>query len=406
LANTNQGGGGITTPAAPQAEGALGLAQREAAVDAQAAAGLTRLEAIFGEAKLQKILDWVDPNEMNAFLRVLDDPAFTPQTVQSLGNEFFKGLARSPEALDFARIYGRDMLILFYRRYGRAWSNPLFDAMLKAMAHPDAATPEGLTGLIDQMKVAKDKKALDKILGILPPPAPAKPAKATKATMGIDRSHSSWKAFRADAVVDAKAHGETLTPDELDIRADLEMVRDRAKRGDLAKLSYADKVSILNRFDELAKQSKMGTGPINGKRGDLAEAMFNPDYGKTRYAFKDKKAFNLKEVPKDQRNTYTKPDYRHEEGGVVEWVELKSDLIDGGPKSGDVYTSGRDAAHTYVKHAITDAPDLPPGNQYSIHFIRDPGAATRKAMRLILLADGSPIYRVKFGDGPWEPRPP
>jgi hypothetical protein len=204
--------------------------------------------------------------------------------------------------------------------------------------------------------------------------------------------------------VDAQAHGETLTPDELDIRADLEMVRDRAKRGDLAKLSYADKVSILNRFDELAKQSKMATGPINGKRGDLAEALFNPDYGKARYAFKGGKAFNLKDVPKDKRNTYTKPDYRHEEGGVVEWVELKSDLIDQGPKSGDVYTSGKAAANEYVKHAKTDAPDLPPGDKYSMHFIRDPGPETRQAMLDILFAPDSPIYRVKFGET-WYTRP-
>jgi hypothetical protein len=406
LANTTNQGGGITTPAAPQAEGALGLAQREAAVDAQAAAGLARLEAIFGEGKLQKILGWVDENEIQAFLRTINDGMFDPKTVKSLGNKFFMGLGQSSDAMEFARTYGRDLLVHFYRTFGSVWSDPLADAIQKAMASLSAATPEARATLIGEMLAANNKKALNNILGILPPPKPAQPAKATKATMGIDRSHSSWKAFRADAEVDAQAHGETLTPDELDIRADLEMVRDRAKRGDLAKLSYADKVSILNRFDDLARQSKMGTGPINGKRGDLAEALFNPDYGKTRYAFKDKKAFNLKDVPKDKRNTYTKPDYRHEEGGVVEWVELKSDLIDDGPKPGGVYTSGKAAANLYVKHATTDAPDLPPGDQYSIHFIRDPGEPTRKAMRLILLAPESPIYRVKFGDGPWEPRPP
>ncbi|HEX9990218.1 MAG TPA: hypothetical protein VGE45_17300 [Chloroflexia bacterium] len=389
-------GGGKTTPTA---ETPREVAMREAAADDLAKQGLAKLEKLFGAKKVDDILGAVPKDEMNGFLKTIDDPAFN----QQLGHDFFKGLATRPEAMEFARANGGDLLATFYRRYG--WTTELVDSLRQARAKLDgAATPEARKQMIDAMKAARDKAALDKILGKAPPPKPARPAKATKATMGVDRSHSSWKAFRADAVDDAKAHGETLTPEQLDIRADLEMVRDRAKRGHLDNLGHDSKLSILDRFDELAKQSGMAQGPLNGKRGDLAESLFNPDYGTKRYAFKGGKEFNLKDVPQNQRNAYTKPDYRLDETGVVEWVEQKSDLIDRGTKSGDVFTSGKAAANEYVKHAKSDAPDLPPGDKYSIDFIRDPGPPTRQAMLDILFAADSPVYRVKFGET-WYTRP-
>jgi hypothetical protein len=90
----------------------------------------------------------------------------------------------------------------------------------------------------------------------------------------------------------------------------------------------------------------------------------------------------------------TIPDYAVEHKGAqafTEWVNLKSDAL--------TAENGVGRARAYLMAAKNgEATNLPAGDKYSLHFIRDPGAATRNAMLEVLLANDSPVYRVKFGN--------
>ena len=205
----------------------------------------------------------------------------------------------------------------------------------------------------------------------------------TKKNMGIDRASNTWKTLRQEAEQFAKDHGENLTTDQLDLRADLDQVVDNAKSGRFDKLNHSSKIDILDRYDELAAKSGMPQNWINAKRGNLGEALFLPKRGVKKFTFKGgvEVAWGTKDA--------TVPDYSIPEQGYTEWVNQKSDLIDSGKKSGNVYQAGVAAARSYRTAAVKEAQNLPPGDKYSLDFIRDPGPDTRKAMLDILFAAGS-----------------
>lgn len=365
------------------------VARMEAASDPLAKQGMKQLESFFGNRKLDEILASAKPEDVPLLLRALADPAYNMQ----LGGAFYSGLAAHPEAITFSRTYGGDVLARMYRTYGSRWSPTLEDAIARATTRLEtAASATERTELLDKLRTTTDATKLDVLLGkpVAPPPPP--PVRATKANMGVDRSRASWKAFRVEVEKVALAHGETLTSDKLDLRADLEQVIDAARSGRLDALGHDSRISVLDRFDQLAQQSSMMQTWINAKRGNLSEYLFNPQRGRKKASF-----LSGSEVAWGTKGA-TVPDYFIDQGAYREWVNQKSDLIDSGPKTAGVYASGRAAARTYRLNANLEAGNLPAGAKYSLDFVRDPGPETRKAMLAILLDTGSPIHRVKFGE--------
>ncbi len=372
------------------------LALREAAGDAIAAEGLKRLQTPpasgglgLGGPKADETLANVQPEDMNAFLRALNDPAFN----QQLGADFFAGLGERPDAIGFARDYGADLLAQLYRRYGRQWSPSLVDALGRARSQLEAApTPEARNKLRQDLLAADTLPKVETLLGNPPPPKPPRPSLPTKKDMGIDRSRPLWSTLRAEAQKFATDHGETLTSDQIDLRADGDQVIEAARRGGFDRLGRDSKLDILDRWEALAQKSGMQQTWINNKKGILSEAMFLPKRGLRKMVFKAGV-----EAPWGTTDA-TIPDYSLPQQGHTEWVNMKSDSINSGRKSGDVYQAGTKAATAYRGKAVAEAGNLPKGDKYSLDFIRDPGPETRNAMLKILFGEGSPIHRVKFGD--------
>jgi hypothetical protein len=395
----------LTAPEVPPTREA---ARQAVAGDELAAQGLAWLESIF-QANTDEILATVPPEEMTGFLRTLSDRALG----RELGTGFFKGLAAHPSAMDFARLYGGQALKKFYLKHGRQWSADLRKDLTQAGDLLAAAeNPTARQELLDQMLKARDSRALDKLLG---KPVPAKPRRPRVASTGamVDRTHPSWEVFRSEAERYAGDHKEIpskeypaeqfvkdnrtpLTEAELDLRADLDLVLDGAKRGDLAAYSHDNKLRILDRFDIVASQSRLSTGPANQKRGALSEALFRPADQRNARKPRFQNGVDIVGIEGKKQTDYIVPDYYSDETGVPEWVEQKSDLI-GDPADKRINAAGTAAARLYLKHALADVHHLPAGSRYSIDFVRDPGRATRQAMLDILFSAGSPIYRVKFG---------
>jgi hypothetical protein len=369
------------------------LARMEAKGDELAAEGLKRLESMgLGERRIDEILASAKEKDLNVLLRALADPAYKMQ----IGSAFYTGLAQRPAAMVFARTYGGEVLMRLYRTYGKRWSFELTNIIGRAQAKLEAAkTAKARSELLQKLSTETSAGKVEVLLGKAPLPKPPKPIRATKKTMGVNRAHPSWKAFRVEAEQFAKKHGETLTEEQIDLRADLEQVLQAAKGSRLRKLSHASKVSILDRFDNIATKSRLRTSWANNKRGILSEWLFLPKPAKAKVAFLKGKKVRI--GIKDQ----TIPDYPIEQAGYTEWVNLKSDLIDTGKAVKGVFSSGKAAAKTYRAKAVKEAANLPAGDKYSLDFIRDPGPLTRKAMLDILLATGSSVHRVKFGEGNW-----
>ncbi len=382
-------------PSLERVTAARDVARVEASRDQLAEQGMKRLESFFGNRKLDEILASAKPEEIALFLRALADPLYK----QALGEPFYSGLAARPEAVIFSRTYGGDVLARMYRTYGTRWSATLEDAIARATVRLEgAATATERAELLQKLRSTTDAAKLDVLLGkpVVPPPPP--PVRATKANMGVDRSRNSWKAFRVEVEKFAVAHGETLTSAQLDLRADLEQVIDAARSGRLDALGQASKLSILDRFDQLAQQSGMQQTWINAKRGNLSEYLFNPQRGLRKTSFLRSGAGGSGIKVAWGTKGATVPDYAIDQGTFTEWVNQKSDLIDSGPKTASVYASGRAAARTYRQKADLEAGNLPSGDKYSVDFVRDPGPETRKVMLTILKDAGSPVHRVKFGE--------
>ncbi len=384
-------------PDAARVAAARDAANAAVAIDPKAAEGLERLAEIFGKLRIDEILAAVPPGYMGAFLHMMADPVLTAGVGKAAGGEFFISMARSPDAIRFARRYGVDLLLNLYRR------TTTMEELAGVLADVDArvqADPAGTKSFVDDLKAAKTPDELAKTLGKEKAKPPKKPVvRATKKTLHVDRSRKEWTTVREEQRREAEDHGQTLSDEELDLRADCELFFLDAKNGRFRRFGRTSKLKFLDAFDAVAKRSKMPQSWINAHRGILGEALFNPDYGKPKDAF-----IGGKKVVGKLPAGATIPDYKLPHPAFTEYVNQKSDLIDQGPKDADVFKSGTAAARRYLDVAKGtptspgEATNLPTGDRYSLDFVRDPGEATRKAMLDILFAKDSPVYRVKFGE--------
>jgi hypothetical protein len=342
-------------------------------------AGLKRLRSMFGEKNVSKLLNAAS-DDLSGFLRAMADSGFN----QSDGFEFFMALTSRPDALAFGRKYGAKVLGKLWRRYGSG------DAFAAAMAKTDAlvnaaTTAEAKQAVLDGLVDAK-KPALDKTLG-LAEPKPVAPPKPTKKNLGINRTSAEWKRLRADVEAQSIKNGHGFTSDQLDVWADMRQTIAAARRDGFSALGHKAKLDLLDAFDKRAKAAKLPQTHINGLRGDLSEWLFSPGRGSAKTVFKDGSPVSW--GTKDA----TIPDYSIDvPGGGKEWINQKSDLIDRS------LADARTAARTYRRVGYTEARNVPPGDKYSLDFVRDPGEAARITMLEIIFEPPSPVYRVKIGE--------
>jgi hypothetical protein len=392
-------------PTAAKIATARDAANKASREDDTAASGLSRLSSIFSnKLRVDEILAAVPADGMAAFLRLFADPAITPGQVQAAGGEFVANLAGKPSAMRFARRYGLKLFINLWRRFG--WK-PALDKALTDIDTRSQADPEGSKTWRDELEQAKTADAAEKLLGReKAKPLPKKPVRVTKRKLPVERN-DEWETLRLEVERDAKDHGQTLSPEELDLRTDCEAFFLAAKAGKFRKLGRKNKITLLDAFDDVAKRSKMPQSWINAHRGTVSEALFNPDFGKTKPRFLGGKLVFGK-TPAGA----TIPDYKLDHTGFTEYVNQKSDLIDQGTKDANgAFDTGKTAAKRYLDKANGtatepgEAANLPPADRYSLDFVRDPGPQTQKAMLDILFGPGSRVFRVKFGEGPWQQNP-
>jgi hypothetical protein len=371
-------------------------ALREAAADPEAQVGLENLGKTFGTLKADEVLVAAQPEHLGALLRAMADP----EVVTYKRPEFYGELAKNRAAMDFSQAYGAKTLRNL-ARFG--WEALGKDILPRARAKiEEAPTPDARAEIIRMLQTEGDVVRLGELLGKARPPRPPRPVRPTKRNLGVDRRLAMWTQFRGTEVRHATRHNETPTPEQLDQRADVLLILDRAKSGAFDHIKeHNSKVEIINRFEELCLEAGIDRGRTNALRGSLSEVLIRP------VRFEPKRAFlDGKEVPWNTAGA-SKLDYSLTDNpAFTEWVEQKSDVLSGGHRRRDrAFEVGVAAARKYRKDAIDDLKNLPPGDKLSLEFIREPDPATKKVMLQVLFGPGSPVYRVRFGGRGWETRP-
>lgn len=369
-------------------------AEVAAQADDVAAEGLRRLRDPrqgFSVLNVSAILAEVPVGAMTDFLRAMADPRFE----RSLSADFMQFLARNPVALEFALRGGPRVMRNILDKAGAAGWRSVVDRADALLDDVPGTAPQNQ--ILDRLWNARDLRAIEDVLGTPRPPRPPRPPRAFT---GARRADPAWAGYLEQARQFGTDHGEHLTTDQLDLRATMLQLLADARAQRFRTASQAARVQALDAYDDLGRRSGARTTWINQGRGDLNEWLFSPSRGRTRSYF-------LNGVDQGRNvSGVTIPDYslptgetRPDGQQLVEWVELKSDLIDRGTQQGrsGPFQSGVNAARNYLRDGRADMPNLPRGDRMSIDFVRDPGAVTRRAMLAILLGPGSPYTRVKFG---------
>ncbi|HEY6033644.1 MAG TPA: DUF4157 domain-containing protein [Kofleriaceae bacterium] len=381
-------------------------ANQARANDPTAAAGFDRLSTAFGKVWVDELLAAVPADAMAKFLRLLTDPTTSGGDLSSNVNHLLQ-IAGNEKAIRFGRRYGLKLAINLYRRY-RSASN--LEKVLDEIDARVQADPEGTRSLLADLEAAGSAAEIEKLLGKekAKPPKPPRP-RITKNKLPVDRSNPEWVTVRAEVEKDVKAHNLDLKPDELDLWADCELVFQEGQAGRYRHRPRAQKLALLDAFDAAARAAKVPSGWMSSHRGNLSEALFNPDYGKPKPAF-----YKHEQVKGRRPEGTTIPDYRIAHAGFTEWVNQKShDLDPKGPRDANGVLKGAKAtARSLLKDMIGDGTDskpgeannIPIGDRYSLDFIRDPGPETVVAMLDILFGETSPLYRVRFGED-WHTNP-
>lgn len=364
-----------------------------AALDAEVARGRDRLTDAnqgFSQRKAAEILAEAPSGRVADFLRVLGDASFRPLRSQAA----YIFLARHPRALEIAQEWGPELVERLRGRVGDDAAMPLIERAAAALE--DAPTPADADQLRQRILGARNAAQIEVALGAPRPPRAPRPSRRFT---GPRTSDPQWPRFVAEAQQFAADHHETLSPANLERRATMRQMLSDASIGRFSTLTREARIRILDAYDELGRQSGAQTTWINQGRGDLAEWLFSPGRGAPRSFFL--RGVNVgRSVSGVSILDYSLPTGQTRSGGGPqnEWVDLKSDDIDR-DRNGQPSSVGVNRADRYLREARLDMPNLPPGDLLSIHFVRDPGPITRRAMLDILLrSPGSPVNRVKFGD--------
>jgi hypothetical protein len=370
-------------PSYQQAAAAHDLAHLVAQTDQQAASGLRRLSSSnqgFNVLAVSEILADVAPGAMSDFLHAMRDPRFD----RRLGVDFMKVLARNPDLLEFAVEYDPRTAAKIVREGGAGWRS-IFERTTALL--DEQPTPEARAATAERIRTARGGlRGIETVLGT--PRARARPR--PRASVDARKSDPQWAHYVEEATDFATRHGEHLTPEQIDMRAQMLQISADAERRVFRTRSHANRLAILDAYDRLGRLSGQLDIWTNRGRGDLSEWLFNPSrmLRKRFFLHGVEQTRNVSDcsildysIETDQQRPDGQP--------LVEWVEQKSDILDG--------SAGTRAAGRYLGEGIADLANLPRGDRLSIDFVRDPGDATRQAMMRILFGPRSPFTRVKFG---------
>ena len=154
----------------------------------------------------------------------------------------------------------------------------------------EAPTPGARAEVIRMLQAEGDAVRLGELLGKARPPRPPRPVRPTKRNLGVDRRVAMWTQFRGTEAKHATRHNETPTPEQLDQRADVLLILDRAKSGAFDHIKgHNSKVEIIDRFEELCLESGIDRGRTNALRGSLSEVLIRPVRSEPKRAFLDGK---------------------------------------------------------------------------------------------------------------------
>ncbi|HEU0298806.1 MAG TPA: hypothetical protein VFR37_05110, partial [Longimicrobium sp.] len=393
-------------------------AQAAASGNAEARSGLHSFRtsiARHSPVTRRNILASVPPELMESFLGILNAGGFLPARGERA--QWYQVLARNATAHEFIRQFGRDGVGLLYR-FMRLQGQGT-DAVQLARAAPDLAralraSPQARAALLRAYNQGslQSLAALDTALGI--------PRETPAVSVAPLPSDPQWGRYLAEATRFARRHSQLSSLLRPENREHLEQLAALYRTLEIAPgysgLPHRDRVALLDNFDQQAA-SIPGMLPIwvNRHRGELAELLFAPPLSQdaARRVYWQGGRVIPAPTPGQGVSGYTVLDYaipqvslEEAHSGNVrprEWVEMKSDMIDTGIRDAvGVYRAGRSAAERYLSDAVADLGNLPTGHSLSLHFVRDPGEATREAM-LRIFARNAGIRRVGFGEQWYDP---
>src|SRR5262249_22607890 len=162
---------------------------------------------------------------------------------------------QSPEAVRFGRRYGFILVRNLISRFG--WT-PELGKVLKDVDVRAQADPAASKSLLEELRTAKSADEVNTLLGKEKPPKPKrKPVRATKKSLPVDRESDAWETNREEAKRFADDHKESLTDEQLDLRADVLTFVEEVKVGKYKRFGRASKLKFLDAFDAVAKASGM-----------------------------------------------------------------------------------------------------------------------------------------------------
>ena len=394
--------------------------------DPEAVAGLARLMQGSGAAKPMgvekrlRVLEGVPGENLRDFLRWVGREEW--QHPHAMGDKRLLKVGNATDELKFMTRYGQETYHELSKPRG------LFERLMERLRGLDDAAADGL---VKEMIEAGSPVPREKVLGM-----PKRPPARRRTTHGrADTKDPKWNGYleRARAFLNGKsdsgpgARKEHLRPDKdgvVDFEAAVEayatvtQVSERVttRWEQHQKLSYDQRLRILQDLDDAAAAGGLPYTWINNLRGDVGEALFAPGGGRRQTSIPNPDHPAKSGAPgrsqldgvyepagtKGQRPGSTSP--------VREWVEVKTDLIDYPGKNGRPNSRAVQTAHAYAEGGLQDLDALRrnPGTENDrlvIRFARKPAdKATEAAMLEILHGPDSPFSSVGFGDV-WHDRP-
>lgn len=375
-----------------------------------------------GPEKLAEHLRGVPADQLPALMHVLADPFFQ---VSGLNTDHW-ALLRKPEVVALIDTHGPEVWAALS---GRGKEGRI---VLEKLAERVAQSPVDGEALVDAILEARTQRAQERVLDI--PAPPRKPGQRRGLEIKAATDDPLWEPSVevAEKYVNDPEHQKWVawatkrkppwTREDLVQRiAVINQIRAMARRGQYAQLSREQRIKLLDDYIEFARDTGFTenfVGPLNQASGALSETLFLPEGAR--------RGVRLRhpvdpENPAKPRET-TLPDYEMPASdrvvpGVRNFVEQKSNELSAetatGKNADDV-----NLAKAHLKDAVLDvagianAPaetltgfEAPAGGAvHLIEYVRVPNETTREAMYDVLLAPGSPLTAVKFGDLPWMTR--
>jgi hypothetical protein len=336
-----------------------------------------------------------EPGRMTIALRALGDLGWQPL-------EFYRVLARNPRAQDLVDRFGGGFLQKIIKL--RPEASPAL-ALARATLDIDRVTARlgdpglsvaQLADLVARTSRVRSPGGLDRIYG--PRPVP-------NAQIETVLTDPNWPSYLTDARVYARDHpveGGKISAEELQVRAALLQMVERARSGEFDRLSPHDLRALLEDFDRTAHAVRLEQGWINTRRAQIHEAAGSPGSRGLRVIWYRGMPQRTR-VPDSSELDGSFPPVRP--GDTVadllvpkEWVEMKTDAIHQGTPSRrtGVYPAGPKAATKHLAGARADLNDnLVPGCTIALDYLHDPDESTRNEMLKILFTEPR-IVRVRF----------